>query len=295
MQRCLDLQQDQIVLKEKNWCNVSLKEIFSQVASEISKRWSNSNSEFKEPIVSGPKSIEQRLSRSWDACNDIARGKANLNIKEQWQPKLDKLFDIAYCKCRIVVCGTEVQCLCKCPLQLRLPPKELLWTKAQRERDGTVSSIQESQLDAEETARLKKKNLRESTTQASLNRQHEEALNSTGTFANDLKDDMIEIDDCNEEKVVSDGDGESISEKSYLYRNYLDIRCASVASITFSVSSPATAAIINGLLSDLIKAGHLSEDKKHLICDTNKVFRAKDNAMRHSRAEENYPVAPTSI
>ena len=39
----------------------------------------------------------------------------------------------------------------------------------------------------------------------------------------------------------------------------------------------ATAAITAGLLDDLLKAGHLNENKKHFIYDS-KVFRAKVQA-----------------
>lgn len=93
----------------------------------------------------------------------------------------------------------------------------------------------------------------------------------------------MEIVDSNDE-MVSDSKHESVSEKpeSYLKRNYLDISSAAVASVRFGVSSTATAAIINGLLADLVKAGHLVEDKKHLICDSKKVFRAKERAMKYS-------------
>ena len=65
LQRCLDLQQDQILTYEKDPRNVSMQEIFSEVATEIAIRWSTSNSKFKEPVVCGQKATEQRLSRAW--------------------------------------------------------------------------------------------------------------------------------------------------------------------------------------------------------------------------------------
>ena len=124
-----------------------MQQIFSEVALEIAGRWSISNSELKEPIVIGPKAIEQRLSRAWSTFSEIARDKARIATKEQWEPKLDKLFDIAFCQCRIVLCGDEdapcqetcdahiaqTHCLCKCDLKLRIPKKEFLWIKAQHQ------------------------------------------------------------------------------------------------------------------------------------------------------------------
>ena len=318
LQRCLDLQQDQILIHDKDPRNVQMQEIFSEVALEIAERWSSSNNELNEPIVCGPKAIEQRLSRGWSTFSEIARDKARKATKEQWEPKLDKLLDIALCTCRIVLCSeddapcketcdAQAHCLCNCDLKVRLPQKELLWIKAQREKEGSVSSMQEFRLDVEETAKLRKKYLRKSTDQARLERQREEALKakqqaattidpSTVTFdADDLGNDM-EIDDSNDE-IVSDSEDDSLSEKpeSYLKRNYLDISSAAVASVRFGVSSTATAAIINGLLGDLVKAGHLGEDKRHLICDSKKVFRAKERAMKYSRAEENSSVEKSNI
>lgn len=46
------------------------------------------------------------------------------------------------------------------------------------------------------------------------------------------------------------------------------------------MSSTATAAIINGLLGDFVKAGHLNENKKHLICGSKKAFRVKESAVK---------------
>jgi len=188
LQRCLDLQQDQILTHEKDPCNVTIQEIFSEVAIEIAIRWSTSNREFKEPVVCGRKAIEQRLSRAWATFSEIARGKALKATKEEWETRLDKLLDISVCRCRIVLCGeddapcnvetcdAQAHYLCKCDSKLRLPKKELIWIKAQREKEGSVSSMQEFQLDAEETAKLRKKDLRKSVDQARLERQREEAL-----------------------------------------------------------------------------------------------------------------------
>lgn len=139
LQRCLDLQQKQFRTHNKDYRSVSLHEIFHDVAFEIWERWSSSNSDLKEPVVCSTNAIRiyQRLSYSWSTFYDIAKDKARKAIKEKWKPKLDKLFDIALCTCRIVRCG-EGDAPCKevtCDLNLRLPNKELLWIKAQREKE----------------------------------------------------------------------------------------------------------------------------------------------------------------
>src|SRR6218665_308771 len=94
-------------MHDKNPRNVSMQEIFCKVALEIAERWSTSNSELKEPIVCGPKATELRLSRGWSTFSEIARGKARKATKEQWEPKRDNLLDIAFCTCRIVLCGED--------------------------------------------------------------------------------------------------------------------------------------------------------------------------------------------
>lgn len=314
LQRCLDLQQDHILIQSKDPRNISLQEIFHDVSLEIAERWAISNSELMEPVVCSRKNIETRLSRSWSTFSDIARGKARNGIKEQWEPKLDKLFDIASCTCRIVrcveddapciacketICDAEAHCLCNCDLKFKLPKKELIWIKAQREKVGTISSMQEFRIDSIETSKLRKKFLRKTTDEERLARQREEASEakkqtqitihpSTATFDADNVVEDMEITDSNEETPSeSEVDSVSVTTENYLKRNYLDISSVAVASVRFGVSSTATAAIINGLLCDLMKAGLLGEDKKHLICDSKKVFRAKERVMKYSAAEEN--------
>ena len=295
-----------------------MQEIFSNVANEVAERWLISNTEFKEPIVCGTKAIALRVNRSWSAFSKIARHKSQKANKKCWEPKLDKLLDIAFCKCRIVYCSDNdapcnescddgAHCFCKCDLNLRIPKKELIWIKTQREKQGSVSCMQEFGLDLKETAKLRLKCLRKSTEQARLTRQREEASkykleSSVSIYPTDVRFDdestgvTIEINNNSNDVIVSDSDKVSDSEEdstienqeSYVKRNYLDISNAAVASIRFGVSSTATAAIINGLLKDIMKAGKLVEDKKNLICDSMKVFRAKECAMKYSRVEENF-------
>src|SRR6218665_3791328 len=107
LQRCLDLQRDQILMHDKNPRNVLMREIFCKVALEIAERLSTSNNELKKPTVCGPKATELRLSRGWSTFSEIARNKARKATKEQWEPKRDKLLDIAFCTCRIVLCGED--------------------------------------------------------------------------------------------------------------------------------------------------------------------------------------------
>ena len=119
--------------------------IFSVVAKDVITRWSNSNSEFKDLVVYGQKAIQQHLNRAWNTFSEIARGKAQKATIEECEPKLDRLLDLSICRCPIVlsgdqyapctnVCNDQAHCLCSCCLKYRLPKRELLWVKAQREK-----------------------------------------------------------------------------------------------------------------------------------------------------------------
>ena len=73
-----------------------MPKLFSVVAKNIITGWSNSNNEFKEPVVYGQKAIQQCLNRAWNTFSEIARGKARKVTREEWELKLDRLLDIQY-------------------------------------------------------------------------------------------------------------------------------------------------------------------------------------------------------
>ena len=140
LRRCLDLQQDQILRHDANRRNIGMQEIFATVAEEIQSRWSNSNSELKEPVISNQKVIETRLSRAWSTYSEIARGKARRKTKDEWERKLDKLLDISYCRCSIFHCGEndaicnkvcelQAHCLCSCEAKYKLPKRSFSGSK----------------------------------------------------------------------------------------------------------------------------------------------------------------------
>ena len=308
LRRCLDLQQYEILRHDANRRNIVMQKMFATVATEIQSRWSNSNSEFKEPVICNEKAIETRLSRAWSTYSEIARGKARHKTEEEWNRKLDKLFDISYCRCSIFRCGEneaicnelcelQAHCLCKCEAKYKLPKKELLWIKAQREKVGSVSLMQESTLDIAETQKLRKKECRKISDQSKLKSKQDEiqASKQAATSVNPcniiLDSDDAEMEDSSEDDLVL------ILERpdDCLQRNYLDISSAAMASVRYGVSSTATAAIINGLLADLRRGNHLGEDKKYLICDSKKVFRAKEHVMKTSKSEENTNIEKNSI
>ena len=95
-------------------------------------------------------------------------------------------------------------------------------------------------------------------------------------------EDMDEESDMEEELTVTESIQGATEERT---KNYLDIRGAAGASVRFGVSSSATAGIINGTISDLIRAGHLPENIRYLFCDAKKVFRAREKILCGAIAE----------
>ena len=89
LQRCFDLQHENILTNETNSRNISMPNKFSVVAKGIITKWSKSNSEFKKPVVYSQKAIQQRLNQASNTFSEIAQGKARKATREEWEPKLD--------------------------------------------------------------------------------------------------------------------------------------------------------------------------------------------------------------
>ncbi|KAG0698754.1 hypothetical protein GWK47_025973 [Chionoecetes opilio] len=66
-------------------------------------------------------------------------------------------------------------------------------------------------------------------------------------------------------------------------RNTMPVRNLALASIRFDVLPTAAAALASGFLQDLIADGHLSPDISYLVCDPNKLRRARQDAMASAR------------
>ena len=64
-----------------------------------------------------------------------------------------------------------------------------------------------------------------------------------------------------------------------LRRNMMAVPNLAMASLRFTVSPGAAAAIATGFLQDLIAGGHINPDLAYLACDPNKVRRARQEAM----------------
>ena len=164
LQRGLSLQQEE----ERDKRQFTTFEMMSKVASEVSAQWLKANHKFVPPVVIMEKSIIKRLVDSWGKVRDIAQGKMTKKASvQEWESKLDKLFDITVCKCDIKLCS-DSDCDCdngcarrahvnwSCPLVTKITVLELEWLAYQSRKVGSVSGMQMGKNDIIETKKQEK-------------------------------------------------------------------------------------------------------------------------------------------
>ena len=103
--------------------NLPVKNMIKMTVEKICDQWLHPNHLFIPPVTVNPGALERRLQNAWDKFSDIAKGRAKVNVKAQWEPKIDRLFDVTVCQCPITLCtNPESPCfsllkrtLCKMP------------------------------------------------------------------------------------------------------------------------------------------------------------------------------------
>ena len=106
---------------------------------------------FKPPVINSRITILNKIQQSWETAKDISLGRGNIEVKENFIVKLDKLFDILNCKCEIVMCANygcpsdctkEAHTSCMCPKEKKIPVKDLAFIKGQRDNTGSIGPHQ---------------------------------------------------------------------------------------------------------------------------------------------------------
>lgn len=155
--------------------NYTMDTLISDLIDPVTSQWEKANCLFKPPIANHKNTIRAKLKSLWERAINVASGRAKLAEKDKFMEGLDKLVDILNCKCKIQLCSEvscQKQCVggvhieCKCPREVKIPPLELAFIKAQREKTGKHSTLQIGQVDVSESARLcmsaeKKKTVKE--------------------------------------------------------------------------------------------------------------------------------------
>ncbi|KAG7170868.1 hypothetical protein Hamer_G012430 [Homarus americanus] len=106
--------------------------------------------------------VVDREENLWVRAVEVSLGKVKLEVKQTFIQGLDRLFDILSCKWQIRSC-TKVDCSpdcareahidCSCSREMKIPVKELLYIKGQREKVGSVGPHQIGPVDIPEHRR----------------------------------------------------------------------------------------------------------------------------------------------
>ena len=303
--------------------------IIKELATLVSAQWHRANAKFRPPVTIKEKSLVQTLERNWTKVENVAWSKANPTIVDYIMEKIDKVFDITVCPHTILLCNnpesgctSEAECLnqahikCNCRLECKIPPLELRWLFAQRNKCGEMSEMMMAGADTVETKRQNKAEKRKATeADAKLNKknkteeeemrrlEHQDLQQLSGEEDNLLRDDTddefkptCKLLKEEEEKVMKLVDRllhQKLGDCSHLVTRYLNrpipkrnlmpVLNTAKASLRRGVSPAATADITTGFLKDLIAAGILQPEMSYLACDPSKIERARKGAMSNAR------------
>ena len=150
--------------------NYPIDELASDIYPILINQWSKANPAFVSPILNDKKRICVRIKDAWTLATTYSQGKGKLKSKLNFNEKLDRLFDILNCKCKILSCE-EQNCngcdekshiSCSCQREKKIPYLELSYIKDQREKIGSVGKHQMAQIDIPEVQRIKRKLERQS-------------------------------------------------------------------------------------------------------------------------------------
>ena len=287
---------------DENVRNYPAANLANDIYPEVLEQWRRANSAFISPIINSRVTIVKKIQQNWELAKNISLGRGKLDVKEAFASKLEKLFDILNCKCDIVLCSEfgcskvasckkEAHINCSCPKEMKIPVKELIFIKGQRDKTGSIGPYQIGLPDLPEHKRQVKKQKRQ-----------EDESRRLAEYKQRTKQDVLihskEIcspDDENDE-YVADIEGENkenneltiqdpsmpSTSKGKIEYNTLEIPNVAMQSIRYGVSLRATAAITTAAFMD---AGFITEEDKALVVDHNKVKRAQEKLMKSLNQE----------
>ena len=268
----LSIESDQFLRK------ISISEVIDTVIIDIGRIWKKSNSKFVHPVVIENKSIKKRILLAWETANSIVRKRITKKAQIQsFTSKLDRLFDITMCQCKVVLCPgacslaycTGYHIDCNCSKDKKFPVIELAFMVDQRNKVGEKTcKMMIANLDQSETQRMQKAEKRK---EEDLERQRRHQQLEDERLLSEMPYSDCDFDTNLDEYV----DLEEVAVPKHEKRNLMPIKNTAEASLRYQVSSTATAVICTAFLKDLIESNHLSDDMKYLALDKKKVLRAK--------------------
>ena len=84
-----------ILLQEESLTqNTPVREFLNTTAADVIALYKRANHMFEQPVISSQKAVKERLLKEWEKCQNIARGRASQQLKDDMDDKLDCLLDI---------------------------------------------------------------------------------------------------------------------------------------------------------------------------------------------------------
>ena len=273
-------------LKEKSVNKMHVRPMCQDIFSAVQKVWKRANSRIK--LVSEKYAID-KLVREWNDAGKFSNKRKGKDLAiSHFREKLDKLFDLAKCKCPIYECkensclGCEYQAHaadCKCPKEDKIPLKELSFMKSQRDKVGNKGTMQIGPMDFPETKRQKRY----------LSRQENRSnpKRAKGNIEEPSTSSSIYDSDKNEPQNYSDDQDSDVSiglscTHDNTNRKFLNVSKIGTAVIRYDFSNRATAAISTATVAALKDDGFLKKDVE-IIIDHNKIKRCKEKVMKEQQ------------
>ena len=84
--------------------NYTVNAIARDLAPILENQWQKANVKFVFPVILSRQRIEDKIQALWKKVFDVAKGKGKAAERAKVEDCLDKLMDIVYCKCSIIIC-----------------------------------------------------------------------------------------------------------------------------------------------------------------------------------------------
>ena len=90
----------------------SNEQLMEDMMSALSEQWLKASHLLKYPVLITERTIKIKLKDIWEKPLTFAKGRGKLKDKDMFNLKLDRLMDILYCNCPILMCS-EFGCICQ--------------------------------------------------------------------------------------------------------------------------------------------------------------------------------------
>lgn len=258
-----------------------------RIASEVILIWKGVNPRL--PLYS-QYYVVKLVDKAFKQAKEINRNSLSAAKKQNLEAKVDKLFDISACTCKLPVrpCNDkDVKCfkencsavhiVCSCPPQKKVPIEEREYLRDQRAKMGPKGSFQLGTVDKQAVTRQEKHSKETARTEAQRRKHREEAettFASTSSQYLSLECSFDESIESSKSSAAEDFQPGSDSQGPY---SFLKIPRFAMELIRGDVSSRLGASLVNAFLLDL-DAMHLLKSEinvQQIIADKAKIDREK--------------------